>query len=65
MVNLTGQEAGNGGYSKGTPKAHRALLCSESQGTPKARCVLLYSDAIMWTELAEHIVKYKSGGQPI
>jgi len=21
--------------------------------------------AIMWTELAEHIVKYKSGGQPI
>jgi len=47
MVNLTGHEAGNGGYSQGTPKAHRAFLYSESQGTPKAHCVLLYSDAIM------------------
>ena len=44
MVNLTGHEAGNGGHSQGTPKAHRALLYSESQGKPNAHCVLLYSD---------------------
>jgi hypothetical protein len=44
MVNLTGHEAGNGGYSQGTPKAHRAFLYSESQGKPKAHCVLLYSE---------------------
>ena len=26
MVNLNGHEAGNGGYSQGTPKARRAFL---------------------------------------
>ena len=31
MVNLTGHEAGNGGYSQGTPKAHRAFLYSEKR----------------------------------
>jgi hypothetical protein len=44
MVNLTGHEAGNGGYSQGTPKAHRAFLYSDSQGTPTARRAFLYSE---------------------
>src|ERR1700739_2801054 len=30
MVNLNGHEAGNGGYSQGTPTARRAFLYSES-----------------------------------
>src|SRR5664280_1266449 len=30
MVNLNGHEAGNGGHSQRTPKAHRGLLYSES-----------------------------------
>ena len=29
MVNLNGHEAGNGGHSQGTPKAHRPLSYSE------------------------------------
>jgi hypothetical protein len=29
MVNLNGHEAGNGGYSQGTPTARRAFLYSE------------------------------------
>ena len=29
MVDLSGHEAGNGGYSQGTPKARRAFLYSE------------------------------------
>jgi hypothetical protein len=29
MVNLNGHEAGNGGYSQGTPTARCALLYSE------------------------------------
>jgi hypothetical protein len=31
MVDLNGHEAGNGGYSQGTPTAHRVLLYSESE----------------------------------
>src|ERR1035438_5892318 len=30
MVNLNGHEAGNGGHSQRTPKAHRGLLYSET-----------------------------------
>ena len=30
MVDLNGHEAGNGGYSQGTPKASRALFYSEN-----------------------------------
>jgi hypothetical protein len=32
MVNLNGHEAGNGGYSQGTPTARRAFLYSEGNG---------------------------------
>jgi hypothetical protein len=32
MVNLNGHEAGNGGYSQGTPTARRAFLYSETAG---------------------------------
>jgi len=32
MVNLNGHEAGNGGYSQGTPTARRAFLYSETDG---------------------------------
>jgi hypothetical protein len=38
MVNLIGHEAGNGGYSQGTPTARRAFLYSEQgRGTTKSR----------------------------
>jgi hypothetical protein len=32
MVNLNGHEAGNGGYSQGTPPARCAFLYSEAAG---------------------------------
>ena len=32
MVDLNGHEAGNGGYSQGTPTAHRALFYSDIDG---------------------------------
>ena len=46
MVNLTGHEAGNGGYSQGTPKAHRAFLYSEHDGALTDRELSVSDSAI-------------------
>ena len=36
MVNLTGHEAGNGGYRQGTPTTRRAFLYSDPNSAPSA-----------------------------